>query len=176
MTQWIVGSGVQTLNEYNTIMGNTWCVNVLTKCLFKQRIRCEITNLLYKIIDDNPDTSLALNGCAIDVKHFTNLRNQMAIVRAMSDEWSDVMRMCIDASESVSVTIRKILDLMTQCGSSIRIADILCLCTYVTDLCVALISRNDQTNVCEIIETLVDYIIDKNIVMCVRFLQYIDDV
>lgn len=100
----------------------------------------------------------------------------MAIVRAMSDEWSDVMRMCIDASESVSVTIRKILDLMTQCGSSIRIADILCLCTYVTDLCVALISRNDQTNVCEIIETLVDYIIDKNIVMCVRFLQYIDDV
>lgn len=176
MTQWIAGRGVQTLNEYNVAMENTWCVNVLTKCLFKQRIRCEITNLLYKIIDDNPNASLALNVCAIDVKRFTNLKKQMTIVRAMSDEWSDVMRMFIDASESVSVTIRKILDLMTQCGSSIRIADILCLCTYVTDLCVALISRNDQTNVCEIIETLVDYSIDKNIVMCVKFLQYIDDV
>lgn len=167
---------MHTLNKCNKAMGNGWCVNVLTKCIFKQRIRCEMTNLLYKIIDDNPDVSLTVNGCDVNVKRFTSLKKQMEIVRTMSNEWTDVMRMCINACEPISVTIRKILDLMTECGKSIRIADVLCLCTYVTDLCVVLISRNDQTNVCEIIETLVDYMIEKKIVMCVKFLQYIDNV
>ncbi len=98
--------------------------------------------------------SLAENGCAVDAKRFTNLKKQMAVVRAMSNEWGDVIQMCINTTEPISATIIKILDLMTECGSSIRIADILCMYTYVTDLCVALISRNYQINVCEIIETL----------------------
>lgn len=176
MTQWTAGRAVHTLDKHNIGMGNGWCVNVLTKCIFRQRIRCEMTNLLYKIIDDNPDVSLAVNGCGVDPKRFTNLKKQMGVVRAMSNEWADVIWICINSTEPISATIIKILDLMTECGSSIRIADILCMCTYVTDLCVALISRNDQTNVCEIIETLIDYVIEKKIVMCVEFLQYIDDV
>lgn len=172
----MAGRVPHTLDECSIAMGNTWCVNALTKAIFKQNIRCEMTNLLYKIIDDNPDVSLAVNGCDVDVKRFTNLKKQMVIVRAMSNEWTDVMQMCINVDEPISVTIRKILDLMTEWGSRIRIADIMCLCTYVTDLCVVLISKNDQTNVCGIIETLVDYMIEKNIVMCVKFLQHIDSV
>jgi len=79
------------------------------------------------------------------------------------------MRLCINAGDPICVTIRKILDFITECGISIRIADILCMCTYVTDLCVDMLTRNSHTDVCEIIETLVDYIIEKNTVVCIHF-------
>ncbi len=34
--------------------------------------------------------------------------------------------------------------------------------------------RNKSTDVLKIIDVLVDYVIKKNIVMCVKFLQYLD--
>ncbi len=45
---------------------------------------------------------------------------------------------------------------------------------YVTDVCVVLLSRNEPADVCKIIDVLVEYMIEKNIVMCVKFLQYLD--
>ncbi len=36
------------------------------------------------------------------------------------------------------------------------------------------IERNEPVDVCEIIDVLVEYMIEKNIVMCVKFLQYLD--
>ncbi len=41
-------------------------------------------------------------------------------------------------------------------------------------LCVVLLSRNEPADVCKIIDVLVEYMIEKNIVMCVKFLQYLD--
>lgn len=158
-------------------MGNTCCVTGLVKCLLKRRIRCEITNLLYKIIDEGANDPVDVsNKCTVDTKRFTNLKKQMSVVRNVSNEWTDLMRMCINGGKPISVSIRKIFDLMTQSGACIRIADILCMCTYVTDLCVITMPRNYQTAVCEIIESLVDYILEKNIVMCIKFLHYLDDV
>jgi hypothetical protein len=164
------------LSDCNTDMGNTCFATGLAKCLLKQRIRCEMTGLLYKIINECANVSVTVNRCAVDTNRFTNLMKQMSVVRTVSNEWTDLMRLCVNAGEPICVTIRKILDLMTECGSCIRIADILCLCTYVTDLCVDILTRNNQADVCEIIETLVDYILEKNIVMCINFLHYIDAV
>lgn len=157
-------------------MGNTCFATGLAKCLLKQRIRCEMTTLLYNYINECANVSVTVNRCGVDAKRFTNLKKQMSFVRNVSNEWSDMMRLCVNAGDPVCVTIRKVLDLMTECGSFIRIADILCLCTYVSDLCVDMLTRNNQTDVCEIVETLVDYILEKNIVMCIKFLHYIDAV
>lgn len=177
MTPWTAGRGPHKLSDCDTEMGNTCCARGLAKCLLKRRIRCELTNLLYKIINDCIDVPVAVNGCDVDPKRLTNLKNQMSAVRGMSNEWTDIMHMCINKGEPICATIRKILDLVTECGSCIRIADILCLCTYVTDLCVITVSKKkDHTNVCEIVETLIEYILEKNIVMCIKFLQYLDDV
>lgn len=160
----------------NITMGNTCFATGLAKCLLKRRIRCEMTNLLYNIINDHGCVSINVNRCGVDAKRFTNLKKQMCVVRSVSNEWTDMMRMCVNAGEPICVSIRKILDLMTECGNCIRVADILCLCTYVTDLCVVMLSRDDQTDVCEIIDTLIDYILEKNTVMCIQFLHHIDDV
>lgn len=61
---------------------------------------------------------------------------------------------------------------MPECEESLKIGNILCLCTYVTDVCVMVLSRN----VYKIIDMLVEHIIEKNVLMCVKFLQYLDDV
>jgi len=135
-----------------------------------------MTNLLYKIINESANVSVAVSKCSVHTKRFTNLKKQMSVVRNLSNEWTDMMRLCINAGDPICVTIRKILDFITECGISIRIADILCMCTYVTDLCVDMLTRNSHTDVCEIIETLVDYIIEKNTVVCIHFLHYIDAV
>ncbi len=37
-----------------------------------------------------------------------------------------------------------------------------------------LLSRNEPADVCKIIDVLAEYMIEKNIVMCVKFLQYLD--
>lgn len=132
--------------------------------------------MLYMVINDSHDVSITVNRCGVDTKRFTNLKKQMSFVRTMSNDWLDMMRMCINTGEPICLTIRKILDLMTECGRCIRIADLLCMCAYVTDLCVVMLSRDDQTDVCVIIDTLVDYILEKNIAICIKFLHYIDDV
>ncbi len=46
-----------------------------------------------------------------------------------------------------------------------------CVAPYVYDLCVILLSRNEQTEVCEIIELFIGYVVEKNTVMCKTFLQ-----
>ncbi len=63
---------------------------------------------------------------------------------------------------------------MSETEESLKIGNILCLCTYVTDVCVMMLLRNKSTDVCQIIDVLVDYMIKKNSVMSVKFLQYLD--
>ncbi len=62
---------------------------------------------------------------------------------------------------------------LSETEESLKIGNILCLCTYVTNVCVMILARNKSTDVLKII-VLVDYVIEKNIVMCVKFLQYLD--
>jgi len=48
------------------------------------------------------------------------------------------------------------------------------MCTFVTDLCVSLLSKNAKTDVNEIVESLVTYALDKNMIACRDFLFWLD--
>ncbi len=98
----------------------------------------------------------------------------MTVVRRMSNEWSVMTNQCIATGCEARTTVKNILEIMPGTEESLKIDNILCLCTYVTDVCVMLLSRNETFDVCEIIDVLVEYMIEKNIVMCVKFLQYLD--
>ncbi len=74
----------------------------------------------------------------------------------------------------IHTTVKNILEIMSETEESLKICNILCLFTYVTDVCVMMLSRNESTDVCKIIDVLIDYMIEKNIVMSVKFLQYLD--
>lgn len=147
-------------------MGNLCSLHFLVECIFKQRIKCEITDLLYKIVDAEYH---------IDNKRLTKLRIQMCVARSLSNEWDAMTNMCITDSCTPDVFVRNILELMPECKENLKIGNILCLCTYVTDVCATLLSRNDPCDVYKIIDTLVEYVIENNFVMCVKFLYYLDD-
>ncbi len=148
-------------------MGNLSNTSCLTKLLFKQQIKREIIHLLYKIVDDETD-------CYVNNNRLMKLKNQMTVVRRMSNDWSVMTNQCIARGCETRTTVKNILEIMPGTEESLKIGNILCLCTYVTDVCVMLLSRNETVDVCEIIDVLVEYMIEKNIVMCVKFLQYLD--
>lgn len=150
-------------------MGNLCNTNCLGKLIFKHRIKSEITCLLYKIIDDESE-------CYVDNKRLMKLKKQMVVVRGMSKDWSVMTTQCLTSGYNPRMTVKNILELMPECEESLKIGNILCLCTYVTDVCVMLLSRNDPMDVYKIIDILVECVIEKNFVMCVKFLQYLDDV
>lgn len=73
MTPWTAVNALNKLPERYTEMGKTCCAKGLAKSLLKHRIRCEMTNLMYKII--SVDVPVAVNGCGVDPKRLTNLKN-----------------------------------------------------------------------------------------------------
>ncbi len=64
------------------------------------------------------------------------------------------------------LTTRKILDVLCECEDEMDINEVLCLCTYVTDLCTSLIAKNYESMICEIVGSLVDFILQQNMLVC----------
>jgi len=143
-------------------MGNC-CTSWIAKHFFKSYVKRVISNLLYKIIDDNHATGD--NVTMVD-KRLTNLSNQMNAVRGISNQWNNMINMSV--KHIPCTTINNILELMPECKESLRIGNILCLCTYVTDVCK--LSRNEYPDVCKMIDILVEYMLEKNFEMCVNFI------
>ncbi len=48
------------------------------------------------------------------------------------------------------------------------------MCTNVTDVCVKLVSKNEKNKVCEMVEILVNYILDRSYRACVNCLYWLD--
>ncbi len=103
-------------------MGNLCNTTCLIKLLFKQQIKREIIHLLYKIIDDE-------SNCYVDNKRLMKLKNQMTVVRRMSDEWSVMTNQCIAKGYEARTTVKNILEIMPGTEESLKIGNILCLCT-----------------------------------------------
>ncbi len=144
-------------------MGNL--CNCLTKLLIKDRIKNEIMHLLYKIINNDDDDGN---------KRLMKLKNLMSVVRGMSSEWSVMTNQCVVKGCETQTVVKNIIELLSETKESLKIGNILCLCTYVTDVCMMIQARNKSTDVLKIIDVLVDYVIEKNIVMCVKFLHYLE--
>ncbi len=88
--------------------------------------------------------------------------------RDLTGSWADLARVSIGSKEPICTTTRKILAVMSRCSGNFGVTEVLGMCTYVTDLCVALVSKNYDTEICEIIETLVDFILAQDILVCVN--------
>lgn len=131
-------------------------------------MKCQISNLLHKVIDDTTCNDT-------DDKRLTQLKNQMCIVRRLSDEWNNITNMSIASGYDPCIIIKNILEMMPENAESLKIGNILCICTYVTDVCSELMSRNEPVDVCKIINTSAEYMVDKNFVTCMKFLCFLDD-
>ncbi len=79
------------------------------------------------------------HDCTGDTKRVKNLKNEMDVVRGLTD----LTCIFLTGRDSVCVSTRKILDVMSECEDEMDINKVLCLCTYVTDLWVSLVSSSD---------------------------------
>ncbi len=104
-----------------------------------------------------------------DTKRETNLKNEMKIVRSVKYPWPDLTSMFLTSRESVCIITRKILDVMSESEDEMDINEVLCLCTSVTDQCVLLAAKNCDSMTCEIVASLVDFIFEKNMIVCKIF-------
>ncbi len=69
---------------------------------------------------------------------------------------ADLTSMFITGRDPVPLTARKILDVLCECEDEMDVNEVLCLCTYVTDLCTSLIAKDYESMICEIVGSLVD--------------------
>lgn len=151
-------------------MGNLCCSTWLIKHFFKQRVGYQISNLLHKVVDD----TICIDT---DERRLTQLKNQMCMVRRLSDEWHNITNMSIASGCDPCIIIKNILEMMPENAESLKIGNVLCICTYVTDVCSVLLLRNEPVDACKIIiSTSVEYMLDKNLVTCMKFLCFLDDI
>ncbi|XDV24042.1 hypothetical protein PO909_010212 [Leuciscus waleckii] len=139
--------------------------------MFKDHFRGQMVGLMHRIIDAACDMK---NDCAQDTKRVTNLKNEMDVVRGLTKSWPDVTPMFFNGKEPNGVILRKVLDVLRSCCDEFEIDEILCICTFVTDLCVSLVSKNAKTDVGEIVESLVNYILEQDMIACRDFLFWLD--
>ncbi len=66
----------------------------------------------------------------------------MAAVRGVSNELCIMTNQCIATGYDTHKTVKHILKIVSETEESLKIGKILCLCTYVTDVCVMIQSRN----------------------------------
>ncbi len=138
---------------------------------FKLHYRGQMIKLICKIIAAACDPNY---DCTGDTKRETNLKKEMKIVRSVKYPWPDLTSMFLTSRESVCIITRKILDVMSECEDETNVNEVLCLCTSVTDQCVLLAAKNCDSMTCEIVASLVDFIFEKNMIVCIDFLFWLD--
>ncbi len=102
-----------------------------------------------------------------DTKRETNLKNEIKIVRRMIFPWPDLTSMFLTSRESTCLTVRKILDVMSECEDDMDRSQN-------TDLCVLLVVKNCDDMTCEIVASLIDFIFEKNMFVCRDFLFWLN--
>lgn len=164
-------SGVTTDDQMkcDCTLGEACHVTDYVETMFKQRYREQMIKLMHAVIE-NPN-----HDCTGDTKCVKNLKNEMNVVRSLKNNpWPDLTSMFITSKESVCVTTRKVLDVVSECDDEMDINKVLCLCTCVTDLCTLLVSKNYGSMTCEIVQTYVNYILEQNMLACRDFLFWLD--
>jgi len=135
--------------------------------------------MLKKIIKDASyaDSDGDDDECTDDPKRVRNLKKQMRLVRGLAESWDELVDICVEGTEPYSVTIRKVLDVMCDSPADFRVADIICICTNVSDVCVSLHSKGvvARFTINDIIETTVGYILDRDIKGCREFLYFLEN-
>jgi len=139
--------------------------------MFKDHFRGPMVSLMHRMIEAACDDN---NDCTRDTKRVKNLKKEMDDIRGLVQTWTDVTPMFVNGKEPVGVILRKVLDVMHESCEEFEFVELLCMCTFVTDLCVSLLSKNVKTDVNDIVQSMVNYALEKNLIACRNFLLSLD--
>ena len=136
--------------ECECAIGNECHVKAMLGGMFKDYFRGQMVRLMRKIIDDACDSN---DDCAGDPIRVKNLKNEMDVVRDLKNSWPDVTSLFIYTKEPISEILRTVLNVLADCSDELGVTEVLCMYTFVTDLSVSLMSKNEKTDIDEIVVT-----------------------
>jgi len=97
-----------------------------------------MVSLMHRMIEAACDGN---NDCTRDTKRVKNLKKEMDDIRGLVQTWTDVTPMFINGKEPAGIILRKVLDVIHESCEEFEVDELLCMCTFVTDLCVSLLSK-----------------------------------
>lgn len=145
--------------------------NFFRDVVFIPRYKEQMIEMILTAIEHASDPEKDYEG---QTRRIKNLKKQMDVMRRVTDTWDTLTDMCINRGDPPTVMLRKILDEISTAGQGIGVSEVLCMCTYVTDVCVKLVSKNESNKVSEMVEILVDYVLDRGYMSCVNCLYWLD--
>lgn len=155
-------------------MGLLFSARKLCAQVLKHRVRCEITNLLKGCIDGRVCNDGVFNDDDCAVKRLRVFKKHMCYVKSSAVEWNELTEIGVNCESPTHIMVDAVLKLMLECEEPVKITHLLCLFTFVVDVCVIKQGSNNTVNACKVIETLVERLLDRNFDVCVKFLDFLD--
>ena len=145
-------------------MGSLWemCQGAITHDV--KTVKLEIKNLLCCAITCNPDSETTRI-------RMSKLRYTMRRCREASLAWDNLLQSSLTFDNSCCITVYHVLKRYGGCRDVIAMW---VLCTYVTDMCVLSMARGKEVVVSDVVGVLVNFLVEADIDLCIKFLHTID--
>ena len=160
-------------SEFYYKMGNYLGRNTLSKENIKQHVKYELSTLLCNnIIKDSRSVT---TNFTVSKRRLISLKKHMGLVRTFSEEWSNILDRSANISIPWHVTLRLILEqAVPHRQGHFKVGHLIVICAYMSDICAMNLCRNKTVDVCVVVETLVDILVERRLDTCVQFLNYLD--
>ncbi len=139
--------------------------------MFMPRYKEQMIEMMLTVIEHACDPEKDHEGQKRRIKH---LEKQMDVMRRAMDSWDELIELCVNSNDQPPVMFRKIIDEISAAGEGLGVSEVPCMCTYVTNVCVKLVSKNEKNMVGEMVETMVDYLLHQGYMACVNCLYWLD--
>lgn len=150
-------------------MGNRCCGYGVSK----EHVEYELTALLCNAIAE--ESECYTSDFVVSYQRLCAAKKQMEMVRTRAKEWPKLLQMGANVTEPCHVSVCDIAECMNNCLRNVfKLGHLITLCTYVTDVCVLKLCKNDPVDVYTAVVNLVKILVAKNFDTCVKFLNYID--
>jgi hypothetical protein len=174
-------------------MGVACSLMYFMKFMFKDHYKDQMTRLMKKIIDDASQSPPEIPRDD-DTTREVNLKKHMTLIRGLGkNSWCSLTRICVDPEEPAWGLIKDVLNMIYESQREIGNTDMLCMVTYVVDVCTELIKKSNRydtddeeemverrqlvNNVDKIVGMFADYILDRSMMSwqaCRDFLFWLD--
>ena len=149
------------------MMGNYLGRNKCPAEHVKQHVKYELSTLLCNTI-----VTTVFTG---PERRLIALQKQMGLVRTLSAEWSNILHRGCNIDKPWHVTLRLIVEeTVKHQPGYFKVGHLIVLCAYMSDICNMNLSRNKSVDICVVVETLVDVLVERRFDTCVQFFNYLD--
>ena len=139
----------------------------------EQCVKSDLTALLCQVVAE--DSIGYTTAYRVSSVRLHAIKRGMSQVRSACENWPQILHMGMLTTKPSHVSICEIAEYIGYNLQNVfKIGHVMALCTYVTDFCVIKMCKNELIDVYATMDSLVSFLVDKNLDMCVEFLKHLD--